>query len=275
MGLLLGSYSPLRAVDKLPIALDALRRGETDANTVLQIARDVYASGADYNRVFNEVMAITQTLRQDTDSGSTGTGVSAQMQSLIDERDRLQAEKDEAERFQTASSLAQLVAQLSTARGEDFSSIAELLGFTLEDFMEDLRFDSLDDLTEYLTQLVDDQNSIARLFETPTAGDIILGDRLAEIRDALIGDEGRLSGNVRTALLESQMSRDAEEQEHRDEMLEALERVVERLEQIAQVIPETSEETQAVLEDGFAALEAAGFDRGSARDAARERRKSR
>ena len=254
MALLLGSYSPLRAVDKLPVAMDALRRGETDANTVLQIARDVYGSGRAYNEIFAEVMQYADRVKDVAETGGTSVAVSSQMQALLDERDRLQAEKDEAERFQTATQLATLVAQLSTARGEDYASIAELLGFTLGDFTEDLRFDSLDDLTEYLNQLVDDQNSIARLFETPTAGDDLLADRLDGIRNALTEGPGLSEGSWTDTLdaVERVVSVDTETDEddtqYRDDVLEQLKLIAERMETLTELTPETAERIADSLE---------------------------
>lgn len=187
MGLLLGSYSPLRASDKLPIALGALSRGETDANTVLQIAREVYASGEAYNAVFRQVQAIVASQTSGGDSSGYGgrTTVSAEMQALIAERDALLAEQQAAQRFMQASNLAQMVADLSGARGEGFDVIAESLGFTLEQFAEDLRFEGLDDLTEYLTALQAEQLGFAELFDTPTAGDLEIVDAIDGLRDAI------------------------------------------------------------------------------------------
>lgn len=187
MGLLLGSYSPLRASDKLPIALDALARGETDANTVLQIARDVYASGEAYNAVFRQVQAIVASQSTGGDSSGYGgrTTVSAEMQALIAERDALLAEQQAAQRFMQASNLAQMVADLSGARGEGFDTIAESLGFTLEQFAEDLRLEGLDDLTEYLSALQAEQLGFAELFDTPTAGDLEIVDAIDGLRDAI------------------------------------------------------------------------------------------
>src|SRR5690606_37940274 len=128
MGLLLGSYSPLRASDKLPIALQALQRGETDANTVLQIARDVYASGAAYNAIFDQVMAITasQSSGRDVGGGSSAPRVSAEMQALLDQRAELEAQQAQRELFTQSSQLAAMIAELSSARGEDYDAIADL-----------------------------------------------------------------------------------------------------------------------------------------------------
>lgn len=192
MGLLLGSYSPLRAVDKLPIAMDALRRGETDANTVLGIAQKVYGSGRAYNDIFYEVQRIAAQNAANANQGGGGntvvageSTVSREMQALIAERDALLAEQQAAQRFMQASNLAQMVADLSSARGEGFDAVAELLGFTLEQFAADLRFEGIEDLTDYLTALKTEQLGFAELFDTPTAGDLEIVDAIDGLRDAI------------------------------------------------------------------------------------------
>lgn len=181
MDLLLGSYSPLRSADKLPMALDALRRGETDQQTVLQIARDVYGSGRAYNEIFEQVLAIGDRSRPDMGGGGGGSsGVSAQMQALLDERERLQAEVDGAKRFTQAIELAQMLADLSGATGDGFGDLAESMGFALEQLATDLNLDTVDALQAYLDVLGSEQIDLST---TPTAGDIAVVDVLTEIRD--------------------------------------------------------------------------------------------
>ena len=107
------------------------------------------------------------------------------MQALIAERDALLAEQQAAQRFMQASNLAQMVADLSGARGEGFDVIAESLGFTLEQFAEDLKFAGVDELTEYLTALQTEQLEFAKLFDTPTAGDLEIVDAIDGLRDAI------------------------------------------------------------------------------------------
>ena len=198
MGLLLGSYSPLRAVDKLPIAMDALRRGETDANTVLGIAQKVYGSGRAYNDIFYEVQRIAAQNAANSSQGGGGntvvegqSTVSREMQALIAERDALLAEQQAAQRFMQASDLAQMVADLSGARGEGFDVIAESLGFTLEQFAADLRLSGVEDVEQYLEQLQEDQRGIAELFDTPTAGDLVIEEAIRDLT-ALMVEEGRM-----------------------------------------------------------------------------------
>lgn len=197
MGLLLGSYSPLRAVDKLPIAMDALRRGETDANTVLGIAQKVYGSGRAYNDIFYEVQRIAAQNAASANQGGGGNtvvvgedSVSREMQALIAERDALLAEQQAAQRFMQASDLAQMVADLSTGRGEGFDVIAESLGFTLEQFAEDLRLSGVEDVEQYLRQLQEDQRGIAELFDTPTAGDLVIAEAIRDLTALMVEEAG-------------------------------------------------------------------------------------
>ena len=181
MGLLLGSYSPLRASDKLPIALQALQRGETDANTVLQIARDVYSSGAAYNNVFAQVQSIVASLPSATgttggasNAYASGAQMSDEMRRLTEERDALMAQQAEAQRFMRASDLAGMLAQLAPRREESYEAVAAALGFTLDQLAADLRLGDLDALAEYLGVLTAEQASIAMLFDLPTAGDLAI-----------------------------------------------------------------------------------------------------
>ena len=181
MGLLLGSYSPLRASDKLPIALEALRRGETDANTVLGIARDVYSSGAAYNRIFEQVQAIVASQRATEIGGGGRDAISAAMQRLLDERDALLAEQEAANRFGQASQLAELIAELAGVRGEGFDAVADSLGFGLDQLAADLRLANTDALSEYLTALQADQLSLAEIFAVPTVGDELIASAIFDL----------------------------------------------------------------------------------------------
>jgi len=58
LDLLLGDYSNLKDRDKLQFALEGLRSGEASAEDVLSIGRRLYASGSDYNALFDQVRAI-------------------------------------------------------------------------------------------------------------------------------------------------------------------------------------------------------------------------
>ena len=58
LDLLLGDYSNLKDRDKLKFALEGLSRGETSAEDVLAIGRRLYASGSDYNALFDQVRAM-------------------------------------------------------------------------------------------------------------------------------------------------------------------------------------------------------------------------
>jgi hypothetical protein len=173
--------------------MDALRRGETDANTVLGIAQKVYGSGRAYNDIFYEVQRIAAQNAANANQGGGGntvvegqSTVSREMQALIAERDALLAKQQAAQRFMQASNLAQMVADLSSARGEGFDVIAESLGFTLEQLAEDLRLSGVEDVEQYLEQLQEDQRGIAELFDTPTAGDLVIEEAIRDLTEIVV-----------------------------------------------------------------------------------------
>ena len=177
--------------------MDALRRGETDANTVLGIAQKVYGSGRAYNDIFYEVQRIAAQNAANASQGGGGntvvegqSTVSREMQALIAERDALLAQKTEQERFLQASNLAQMVADLSTGRGEGFDAVAELLGFTLEQFAADLRLSGVEDVEQYLEQLQEEQRGIAELFDTPTAGDLVIAEAIRDLTEIVVEGAG-------------------------------------------------------------------------------------
>ena len=122
----------------------------------------------------------------DGGGGQQVVGVSPEMERLLKERDALLAEQAKAERFMQASQLAAMVTQLSSARGEDYASIAESLGFSLEQFAADLNLDGIGSLTEYLDELKKDQDTIGKLFELPTTGDLAIVDAINALRESLI-----------------------------------------------------------------------------------------
>lgn len=189
--LLLGNLSPLRDREKLPIALEAFRRGEIQGEQVLEIGRRLFASGADYNRLFNQVLEIERSRRAVT-GGNLGGGGSVSRQSeellaLMAQRDEIQAAQNQAQRFTQATELAQIVADLAGFRGEDFGTILEQLTggrATLEQFAEDLGLTGVGALNDYLTALQADSYSLEELALTITAGEQLIVDTLRDLFSA-------------------------------------------------------------------------------------------
>jgi hypothetical protein len=185
INLLLGDLSPLKDAQKLPLALQALQAGQVGPEDVLRIAQRLFASGTDYNRIFAQVQAIGD--RRGIGSAPQPSGgpeqtISAALRELLDQRDLILAQQQEAERFTNANQLAQVIADLAGARGEDFAAIAESLGLSgLDQLLTDLRLDSLESLDAYLTSLQADSYSLADLAATITAGEQLIVDTLREI----------------------------------------------------------------------------------------------
>ena len=169
ISLLLGNLSPLRDKQKLSIAIDALRRGEVTADDVLQIGRRLLSSGSDYARLFAEVQQIS------------GTGGSGDLAALYRERERLRAEQEAAQRFTQGSELAQIVADLAGARGQDFADVSEYLGFSLGQLAADLHLSNIAELADYLTTLQADSYGLTDIANTITAGDELIANTILEV----------------------------------------------------------------------------------------------
>lgn len=200
--LLLGDLSPLRDRQKLPLALQALQRGEIQAEQVLEIGRRLFASGADYNQLFAQVLAIengrggTARVTGGGGGGGAATGTDARLEALRERQRELEDAARQAQRFTQASDLAQIVADLAGARGEDFGTVLSSLSggrATLEQFASDLGLDNLGALNDYLTALQADSYGIADIAATVTAGDQLIVDTLRSIFDYQTDIEGKPS----------------------------------------------------------------------------------
>src|SRR5690606_2145885 len=86
-----------------------------------------------------------------------------------------------------SSQLAAMIAELSSARGEDYDAIANLLQYDLSQLATDLGLDGLGALTEYLDNVAKEQASIADLFDLPTAGDLEIVGAINDLTHAIVG----------------------------------------------------------------------------------------
>jgi hypothetical protein len=142
MNLLLGDLSPLNDQMKLQKALQGFRSGTVTADQVLQIGRRLYASSQQYTDLFNMVMqggghGANQTTGA---GGSTGThgGLSAaesqRLSDLLKEQQQLQS----AAQLQQYQTLAQQIAEISSAKGEDWHQVVSDMGIDLKAFEKGL-----------------------------------------------------------------------------------------------------------------------------------------
>lgn len=199
--LLIGDLSPLNTAEQLAEAMRQLRQasaaGDQQAvqqlsQTALRLGRDQWASGQQFVDLFGDIQGIVRGTRAADSSAGQGTQnvgeqVSSSLRALYTERDRLQAERDERERFTTANVVAQQLADLAFGRGESFADIAEFLDFDLEDLAADLRMD-VDTLEDFLTGLQTDGAEVAQAIG---AGSQAIVDAIHGLGGRLTDDRGR------------------------------------------------------------------------------------
>lgn len=133
MDLLLGSLSPLNDQSKLQVALQGLRAGTVSESQVLEIGRRLYATSQAYTDLFNMVSHMGRGLSQASSGGGggigtgTGGGLSGaereRLSDLLEQQSQLQAAAD----LQNANLLAQQIAEIAAAKGEDIDEVLESL----------------------------------------------------------------------------------------------------------------------------------------------------
>lgn len=174
--LLLGPDSPLQGADKLAKALDLLgtasaagdaQRVQELASATLSIGRDLFASGRDFNELFDRVQNIIRTtvprIADAVDTTSAFDSASSQQLTVAD-------------RFGAAQTIAQNIADLAKFSGEDFATVAARISpnLTLERLAADLQL-PFDRITEFLKSL-----------QAPAAADAqILDPGFGQVTDAI------------------------------------------------------------------------------------------
>lgn len=139
MNLLLGSLSPLNDQAKLQVALGGLRAGTVSESQVLEIGRRLYATSQAYTDLFNMVTRMGRggMLPGSGAIGGSGLGAGAGGGLTGAERDRLadllkqQAALQAAQDLTNAQTLAQQIAEIAAAKGEDFREVAADMGLDL------------------------------------------------------------------------------------------------------------------------------------------------
>jgi hypothetical protein len=160
MDLLLGDLSPFNDQEKWQTALQGLRAGTATVDQALQIARRLFGTGADYTAAFNQAMAFN---RGGAATGGTGGGVSGggltgaeqqRLSDLLKEQQTLQA----AATRQQYQTLAQQVAEIASAKGEDWRTVLSKMDVNIADFEKGLGLNDqqTQDLIDNIQKQVDD-----------------------------------------------------------------------------------------------------------------------
>lgn len=153
MALLLGSLSPYNDQQKLQYALQGLRSGTATKDQVLEIGRRLYASSQAYTDLFNQVSSIpTASQPGGGVGGSAGGGLSgaesARLSTLLKEQQQLQA----AATLTQYQTLAQQIAEISSAKGEDWQQVVKDMGIDLKAFEKGLGMND-SQLNDYITSI--------------------------------------------------------------------------------------------------------------------------
>jgi hypothetical protein len=163
MNLLLGDLSPLNDQQKLQTALAGLRAGTASQEQVLQIGRRLYGSSQPYNDLFAMVRNMGGT--QVANAGGLASGVShggltsaeqSRLSDLLKEQAQLQA----TQQYQQYQTLAQQLAEISSATGDDWREVAKNMGINIADFEKGLKLNDkgTDDLIKHQQDLLDSNN---------------------------------------------------------------------------------------------------------------------
>jgi len=153
ISLLIGDLSPLNDAQKLQVALQGLRSGTVSKEDVLGIGRRLYASSQQYTDLFNLVQGIptagTGVAGGRGGGGQTFTGADqARLDKLLKEQQQLQA----AAQLQQYQTLAQQIAEIASAKGEDWQQVVADMGIDLKAFEKGLGFNDKQ-LNDYITNI--------------------------------------------------------------------------------------------------------------------------
>jgi hypothetical protein len=196
INLLLGNLSPLNDQQKLQIALQGLAQGTVTKEQVLQIGQALYASSEAYVNLFNQVSQYPDKSAGASSGGRRGGGGGksssssagggapppdwtdsasqwaaagltlgqwnslsddnkAKLEDLLNKQTTLTAAKT-AQDFNT---LGQQIAEIATAKGEDFQTVINEMGINNKDLEKGLGLKSDAELQAYLKKVQDQQDS--------------------------------------------------------------------------------------------------------------------
>jgi len=170
INLLLGDLSPLNDQTKLQKALEGLRAGTVSQEQVLQIGRRLYASSQAYNDLFSMVTSMGRRGTASvggggpTGSSASGGGLTAaerqRLSDLLKEQQTLEAAAQLAQ-YQT---LAKQIAEIASAKGEDWREVLEQMGINIADFEAGLQMtdEQTDSYIDAQQALLDDNDENTR-----------------------------------------------------------------------------------------------------------------
>lgn len=143
MDLLLGDLSPLNDQQKLQQGLAGLRAGTATAEQVLEIGRRLYGSTQPYDALYTTVQALSRGGAAAVATGGVGgTGAGgltgAERDRLSDLLKQQQALQDIATQ-QRYEQLAQQVAEIASAKGQDWRTVLEKMGVNITQFETGLK----------------------------------------------------------------------------------------------------------------------------------------
>jgi ribosome-binding protein aMBF1 (putative translation factor) len=192
LNLQIGDLSPYSDNKKLDLALQGLKAGTVSSDEVLQIGRRLYASGDDYNKLFEQVLALTGNAAGAGSGGNNYAGVSSnsgQLDELLAKRDALEA----TQRKQDAQQLAQNIADMAEAEGESVEQVATEIGggINLNDLAKDLGIPQ-EQISTYLQSL--EKQDVAGAVDSGTDNVAAAVKQSADrIVDAINGDTSRVA----------------------------------------------------------------------------------
>lgn len=195
MNLLLGDLSPLNDAEKLQKALVGLRSGTATQEQVLAIGRRLYASSQAYTDLFNQVMAMGPGHAGTGGSQfaqAGGSGLSAADSARLRELEKEKKQLESAQQFQQYQLLAQQIAEIASAKGEDWQQVVSDMGIDLKAFEKGLGMNDAQ-LDAYIKnfQSLKDSNG-----ENTKSIIAVLNAILVQLGGTPIGDSGGDSGGT-------------------------------------------------------------------------------
>lgn len=153
ISLLIGDLSPLNDLQKLQVALQGLRAGTVSKEDVLGIGRRLYASSQQYTDLFNLVQGINPASAGVPGvGGRVGPGFSSADQKRLDDLLKEQQQLQAAAQLQQYQTLAQQIAEIASAKGEDWQQVVADMGIDLKAFEKGLGMND-QQLNDYITSI--------------------------------------------------------------------------------------------------------------------------